>query len=88
MTVEGDTLPSALMSLALHCMRTQLLQLCCLKLELKQSWHGAAHAWCELGNMTQLTGLLLHCGNEQVSAGETRLWSFALQDQLTTALMT
>jgi hypothetical protein len=67
-TVEGDTLPAALMSMALYRMRTQLLQLRFLDLKVQQSWRSANHVWRELGNMTQLTGLLLHSGNEEVSA--------------------
>jgi hypothetical protein len=71
--VEGETLPVALTALALYCMRTQLLQLRCLDLKVQRTWRGAAHVWHELGNMTQLTGLLLHCSDEEVSAGATRL---------------
>lgn len=66
-TVEGETLPIALTALALYCMRTQLLQLRCLDLKVHRSWRGATHVWHELGNMTQLTGLLLHCSNEEVA---------------------
>jgi hypothetical protein len=66
--MEGATLPVMLMTLALYSMRTQLPQLRCLDLDLQQSWCGAARVWRELGNMTQLTGLLLHCSNKQVIA--------------------
>jgi hypothetical protein len=67
-TVEGYPLPVALAALALYCMRTQLPQLRCLKLQLRQSWRGAACAWTELGNMTQLTALMLLCTDKLVGA--------------------
>jgi hypothetical protein len=67
-TVEGETLPAALMALAIYSMRTQLPQLWCLDLSVHESWRGAAHAWRELGNMTQLTGLSQRCDNDEVSA--------------------
>lgn len=55
--------------MALCCMRTQLLQLRRLNLNLNQSLRSAPRVWDELGNMTQLTALCLDFYDKSVGAG-------------------